>query len=116
MMGATKGLHDRHRGPGRPVGGVGLHPGSPRVREDPIVIIRDVLVGMPDPTVLAYSIGFLTGNRYVIYSSAVLGNHTDHRPDKWYFRPSPITPGIIAGRPFDTAPDVEEGARLADGS
>jgi hypothetical protein len=78
------------------------------------VISRNVLVGMPAPTVLAYSIEFLTGNRYVIYSPAVLGNHTDHRPDKWYFSPSPITPGIVAGRPFDTAEDAEQGARLAD--
>ena len=86
------------------------------MREDPIVIIRDVLVGMPAPTVLAYSIGFLTGNRYVIYSPAVLGNHTDHRPDKWYFSPSPVTPWIVAGEPFDTAADAEQAARRVDAS
>jgi hypothetical protein len=73
-----------------------------------------VLVAVPEATVLAYAIESPAGNRYVIYSPAVLGNPTDHRPDKWYFSFYPMAPGIAAGEPFDTAADAEEGALLVD--
>ena len=71
-------------------------------------------MAMPQATVLAYTIESLVGNRYIIYSPAVLGNPTDHRPDKWYFCLYPMVPGIAAGEPFDTAADAEEAALRLD--
>ena len=72
------------------------------------------LVATPDAIVMAYAIEGSTGNRYVIDSSAVLGNSSDHRPDMGYFRSYPVTPGIVAGEPFDTAANAERAALLFD--
>src|SRR3954447_16130737 len=99
MIGASVGFHPGNRGP---------------EREYRIMIDPRVLVAVPEATVLAYAIESLAGNRYVIYSPAVLGNPTDHRPDKWYFSFFPMAPGIAAGEPFDTAADAEEAALLMD--
>src|SRR3954469_875113 len=101
MIGAAVGFHPRSRGP---------------EREDRIMISPHVLVAVPEATVLAYAIESLAGNRFIIYSPAVLGNPTDHRPDKWYFSHYPMTPGIVAGEPFDTAADAEAGALLVEAS
>src|SRR5262245_34877394 len=98
-MGEAAGFHARSRGP---------------EREDRIMISHHVLVAVPEATVLAYEIESLAGNRFIIYSPAVLGDSTDHRPDKWYFSFFPLAPGIAAGEPFDTAADAEEAALLMD--
>src|SRR6476660_6878886 len=79
-----------------------------------LVIRPHVRLAVPDTTVLAHAIACPAGNRYVIYSPAVLGNPTDHLPDKWYFSHFPMTPGIVAGEAFDTAADAEAGALLVE--
>lgn len=47
------------------------------------------------------------GRSYVVYNAADVGNPADHVPDKWYVRPYPISLGLRAGEPFDTAEEAE---------
>jgi hypothetical protein len=62
----------------------------------------------------AYKIECEDGSRYLIYNAAAIGNPSDHVPGKWYFLPSPVKPGIVAGEAFDTPEDAEQAALLLD--
>jgi hypothetical protein len=60
-----------------------------------------------------YKIECEDGHRFILYNASVLGNPSDHVPDKWYLRPYPVTfpLGEEVSQPFETAEEAELAAR-----
>jgi hypothetical protein len=67
----------------------------------------------PERVTLAYKVKCNDGSRYVVYNAALIGNPSDHVPNKWYVRPYPVPVplGAEVGEPFETAEQAEQAAR-----